>query len=36
MPKTSSGPPKTFMPATSATTVSTVAVSTQREAAASA
>ena len=36
MPKTSTGPPKTFIPAISATTVSTVAVTDQRTSAASA
>ena len=34
MPKTSTGPPKTFIPAISATTVSTVAVTVQRTSAA--
>ena len=36
MPKTSTGPPKTFIPARSATTVRTVAVTVQRMTAASA
>ena len=36
MPKTSTGPPKTFIPKMSATTVSTAAVTVQRTTAASA